>query len=353
MDARSSESFITVMDLKKDLIVYDESAGLFVPYLESLHFKANTLSFFLDSDKYADCQLELSSSEPISVFINNRLCYNFNNSGVNLIELDKLPIDGIVMFTVYGLHDAQSLSELRVVYPTFMRTTSNKDLNKIIIKTQDPFIDTVLVLLVLILFAYSMFRLLRPKVYTWYFGISKLLSNTTTDMNIIVSSFSNVVFLLLFINSIVLSFCINLYRFNGSDNSLVSLSTSSFIYQITFISVIIFIGFILKFILLRFIGALIGIQNLSKLHYFEFNRLITLISCALLPLSLATFYNGEIFTKITLFCFIILFLLAVLRIILVVNRESSFRIIYLFSYICTTEIVPVLILAKYFGFEHL
>ncbi len=350
------KTYVKVRDLVHELMVFDENVDCYLPFLNEEHYKTNTLSFYLDEKEYQNCELLINTSSRVSLFIDNRLYKNLDVVGPNYLSIGDLPLKETSFLTIYGLQGADNLKGLEIVYAKPVFLDQENAYNKIHLRKQDPMIDIIIIVFLLILFAYAFLRISRPRLYSWYFDISKLVTNTTTDLNIVVSSFSGSAFLLIGLNSLVISFCMILFKYKNvllSDEIALSMSPWSIVWELLALMVLVFLGFILKFLFLRFIGSLIGTSRSIKLHFFEFNRLLTISLCIGLPLTIIAFYSGDASLNWLRYTFVVMFLLSVLRIIFVVNSESNFRIVYLFSYICTTEIVPVLILAKYFGFERL
>ncbi|GAB1403576.1 hypothetical protein MASR1M74_07540 [Lentimicrobium sp.] len=104
---------------------------------------------------------------------------------------------------------------------------------------------------------------------------------------------------------------------------------------------------LLKVIFIGFTGKLFGTSNFASefiITIVIFNLVAGLFSFVLI---FAWIYTGEmLLLYITLGLFILIYSYRFLRLFMVGMKVQSFSVVYLFLYLCTLEILPVLILAK-------
>lgn len=105
--------------------------------------------------------------------------------------------------------------------------------------------------------------------------------------------------------------------------------------------------FFIKAILIRIIGYIFKMRSLSTLYLANkvlFNTMTGIVFLPLLVLS-TTMMNNTIF-YITLFTGFLIFIFSILRGILIILSIRKYSLYQIFIYLCTLEILPVLIIVK-------
>jgi hypothetical protein len=105
-----------------------------------------------------------------------------------------------------------------------------------------------------------------------------------------------------------------------------------------------------KFLLIQAIGTVFNLQKLSPMHYYEFVRFSTVLGIASLFLSLLCF-GGQVITVQQLVIIIevlvmIFFIARCLKVSILLSNWPKFHTVYLFSYLCATEILPIMVMVQ-------
>ncbi len=124
------------------------------------------------------------------------------------------------------------------------------------------------------------------------------------------------------------------------------------VYTINFFkcSLITFGLYVLKFFFLNVVGKLFNLGKMTDLHYFKVIQCSVLFFTLLMVLSLVM-YNAYLPMpqNIDNYLFIVLIAFFLFRGILIyftINRESNVKFLYLFSYLCIAEALPVILVLR-------
>jgi hypothetical protein len=346
-----------VAELTDDWLYYDEEFKTFFPYLNGKSTRPKSLSQLIDLDKYKSYSLNFIAAPGLTLFIDNKLYYR-NES--NSVENAKILIDQIVgpaniekeLLTFYHPNGKLPLDNL------FIGHTSNEKivnvsqvkpsllLSREFSNKQNVFILTFLVILCVI----AIIRNRYPKKFYEFFRFGNVLPFSDED---VVWDLTNVPILLMVL---VNALCSGLILFLIQENF--NLSTLKFInvfYNKPFIGIALVSGmffflYILKFIYLKILGWIFNLSGLVKIQFFELMKVSLKINLFLTIVTMIMYCSAYINFKLDFDYFfnftIISLFIVLLRVGYVSFKLSGFRNIYLFSYLCTTEILPLLIIVK-------
>ncbi|MFC2120853.1 DUF4271 domain-containing protein [Bacteroidota bacterium] len=115
---------------------------------------------------------------------------------------------------------------------------------------------------------------------------------------------------------------------------------------------LIIMGFsLMKYILIKLSGLLFDKRNLFKEYlinkyvYFQILGIIILPLVCIIPF--VPEYLERILIYLTIICFIIVYLISIYRSIQIFNSKQFFKL-YMIMYLCALEILPILVLGKFF-----
>jgi hypothetical protein len=108
--------------------------------------------------------------------------------------------------------------------------------------------------------------------------------------------------------------------------------------------------YFVKYIFLETIGWIFNLSTIVKIQYYELLKFFFKFNLFVVPLCLVLRSINYIgFPPSYLAFFILISLLIILlRISFLIFKLTPFRNLYLFSYLCTTEILPLFIIIKAF-----
>ena len=106
----------------------------------------------------------------------------------------------------------------------------------------------------------------------------------------------------------------------------------------------------MKFIYLHLLGWIFNVSELVKVQFYELIKVSLKFNLLLTVLTTAVYFSSYFHLKMSFeyFIYFTIFSLAVvlLRVGHLSFKLSGFRNIYLFSYLCATEILPLVIIVK-------
>ena len=309
---------------------------------------AEAIHLFLRNIKQSG-KLSVHSAREYFVFINGKLSGKYQqNLLLNIDSLQRVYKYRDVQLTIYQPH--LNPDEL---------TTTVRSLDKIdnlaVEKRANYFKDFVIVAGLLIITLFVMMMRLNPKLSNDYLSIAKMFSLREGDdaqSNARLTSSSNIQFYAL--TSMLLSFFLMLvFNHLPTDYSLAtSLATHSFASAFgvwLIVSAIIFVLFTFKIIVIFSITRLFGLKGLAHIHYFNWIRLLLIIFGVASLLVFVYFISRGLSTSFfenVLISVVVVLVAWTFVVFLKLNNKSDHTMFHLFSYICATEIIPLLITIK-------
>ncbi len=108
---------------------------------------------------------------------------------------------------------------------------------------------------------------------------------------------------------------------------------------------LVFVALILKYFLISAVGNLYKLNKISNLHYFKILQALAIFTLALFTFQLlnsfSPFFQLKLSTKNFLTLIAIFFMARTILLFFVLNRVIIAKNLYLFSYLCIVEIIPV------------
>jgi len=121
-----------------------------------------------------------------------------------------------------------------------------------------------------------------------------------------------------------------------------------------FLTLIIQLSFFLKYLLIRYIGLLFDIGSVSNYYFYEYMRIsmvffiFVLIITSLSVITVPYLVQG--LSNLIIYATIVFMLARFLMLFTRIGKQATFKNVHLFSYLCTTELVPIIIGVKYLIF---
>lgn len=337
-----------VSDLEKDWKVYE--GGQFENYEPSAHIKEQTIYFEVDPGRYSNgSSLQIEGARPFSVYLN----YQQIASGNEFISLDidslraKVPEPWLL-----SVYNSKGLSWLqtKVVSPPELRADLTNSL-----RSSDFYLDFSIIVSIFLLIFFIVLLRTNPRLTFDYLNFVRLFSiqeREDTLLNSRISASINILYYLL--SALVAGFVLlTIFHFGANlipiaeSFSINSLGQSFF--QWLKLSGIILIILLVKLILLLGLARLFDFREAPTAQFYNYVRLLFFISVTS-GLGCLCYFVFEIQSAeaysflISAIVFVLFFWIAVVGLKLM--RRSTFRFFHLFSYLCGSELIPIVILVK-------
>jgi hypothetical protein len=199
-----------------------------------------------------------------------------------------------------------------------------------------------------------------PSDFNGVFGIKSFLRTKALEEGILVkplSTWSNILFILAF--SLSLALLIAAIHTNVQHvrlfNRLFPVSEADITTKIVFYTVLIFAVILLKYLFLKVMGYIFGLEQIVQAQFSEFLRSLLFMGLflpvvMLLYLALNNTVPETILTVSSLAVLLVL-VITVFRVFATVNKKTSVINLHLFSYLCATEVIPLAIMLKFIVFN--
>lgn len=325
-------------------------------YIESGKYKAFTnqktkvVYFAIEATKYKGYYISIEEESPFSVFVNNKLIAG-KDGGQCLLSLDSLSkLYSSSMF--FGIYQRSGIGKLKT---TIQAPVSVEQPFANILREQSYFLNFS-ILAALFLFAYFIALLnANPKLTLDYFNMAKILSVHEREDDLLNSRVTASVNLLFYLFGSLFASFILLIIFHFGESLIPSslhfkiTSVASGFFQWIKLSMLISGLLILKLLLIYFASFVFHLKDTPSVHFFNYMRVLLLIftlvglGCTIYFMihgQRPTFYLGLLWLSV------IIFILGDLMIYFKLLVKASFRGFHLFSYLCITEIIPLVILIR-------
>jgi len=341
----SQAKWFLVEDLQKNWLVYDGEE-----YKSFEDNVVNTVYFKLASSKEKDHYLSVSCKQDWSLFVNGVILGSYNTA--KIFNIDSLHLKSQTSNLLIGIYK-------RGINPGILLTSivSQTDPNTSIqdVKKPDTFFRDFVVIALLILLILFIVVTQLTKLNQSYFSVKRLFSSLDIDdtqQYTKVISGSNIL-LFIFISILLSLYLTIIFHFttNRFDVAWVFNSTTFWeaVEQWMKLTLILFLAFILKILLVFIMSRIFDLKELLGFQIFNWVR-IMLVAFGILSICLITFFlsRGVGNAVYPSFFWAITFVLIIWLIILFtrVARRLDYPMFHIISYLCATEIIPLLITVK-------
>ncbi|MDN5204018.1 DUF4271 domain-containing protein [Fulvivirgaceae bacterium BMA10] len=355
----ANDQFQLIRDLKSDWLVYDGNLDTYVPWIERATQTPVNISFALKKSEANNNQLRLCLHEGTSLFIEQQIVQFFDASKC-------LTLDGDSLFSVYDQENIfitiyspaldKSRSETLLVSPSNynrpVQGDQNNDYNPIR-RPPTVFKNFFIIAMLVVLACMGASYQLDQYTFKNFYSFRKAVNFKLRDENVANPRFlakSNL--LILLTHSLIIAFSlIVISKMTSAVLPPVFISDFSNLFSALYdwltMGLFVFLLIWFKYIIILAISNLFDLKRINNFHFLEFIRLSMIIYLgviALIAVLLLSSYQpnseGFIFLKG------LIVVLSVIRVIVLYFkflRLVSFRNLYLFSYLCTTEILPLIV----------
>jgi hypothetical protein len=345
------EKFTVLKDLKGEWMTYEESS--YKPVMKIPVSRLNTVYFELHPARYpAGAYLRLQSDKSYFLFINGKVRGEYQ--GQVLLNLDSLAQ------AVYNGHYLLAIHQKKIngkdlISQVILRQPPSSVIEDTAARPYSHFRDFVVIAGLLIILLFVLAMRLNPKLAAEYFSIPRMFSSRDADdsqASARLTSSSNVQFYILC--SLLIGFYLLIILYNLPPNyALPNRFYASGFWMISWqwlkLSVIIFYVFVLKIFIILSLTHLFGMRGMARFHFFNWMRLLLVVfGSATVVLFIYFISHG---TRYDFFVVFLSLMVAALITWIVVaffklSGRNEHSVFHLFSYLCATEIIPLLITVK-------
>ncbi|MCU0352289.1 MAG: DUF4271 domain-containing protein [Cytophagales bacterium] len=358
----------TVQNLEDQWLHYDEKYKGYVPYFRNEHGVQSALSLHVDLNDYPRYQILLQTPLPSHLFVQSQLCRALPAQGSVVLDVDSLRRrfkSGPVLITLFTPQGYTTLPVAQVVYGT--PAASKADGKPVVAPVavtgprlrELPHFRDFAVLAMLFLVVFHTFLLqYHPKAFQRNFNLQGALRyDLREDTSLVAKPLSQINLLFIFAHSLSLSFFYMMaQRHSGTRfvNILPTDFSDSFNALVTYFAlctVVVFGLLIVKYVFIYVTGVVFGVDKAAPVHYYEYLLFSRAFFLFVVPLQFVLMVSQPEWLAwlmpVTFAAILVLNVIRTLVIGAVLNKTVPFRNLYLFSYLCATELIPLLIGMKF------
>ncbi len=356
--AQNESYHYKIKDLKSEWKIYSETENALVPYIESINSKSKNVYIAITPDEYRENGILLKFKRKTALFINNKLIYNTAEPVSIVLSIDSLAGiygQGRLLFSMYsqgGIHDLESSI---ISYSNKNRSLISKmDHLSILPMDRGPIWDFMKIGMIIILILYVVLVNIGSRVFNDYYNIINSFIRAGTDEFLNRSKkITRIDLVFIIVLAFVISFfiVIAIYQFGLRDNKDTLLTVGSLFAKWFWILLFLLGWFLLRFILISLSSDLFKMREIGTIHTFEYLRITNFYSLLFfLFLVLALFViqiNLDLFVYILIYSIIIISFIRALILYLKFLNSSNYTKLYLFAYLCSAELLPVIVGLKF------
>jgi hypothetical protein len=353
----AQREYPVIIDLKSELLVYNDDYETYMPYVQGTPFTESVALSWLRLARYRNYNLRVGSPQGLALFINQNITARIPESTIRTLSIDSLHriYGDSCLISVYAEELNLDKLALEVIgkQPVAMASGVGTDsFLQVTARSPGYFYNFFLLAALGVLAVLAVLRNMFPRVFASYYSLSDAIS-ARTPINDAFSYKLGGTGQLGFIASYSLLFgflLITLFHAAGLEYRLAWLiggnDAGEYLWAWIRISALLFVLQLVKYGLLQLAAGLFGIDVAAN-HFFDYLRfsqiVITFILSVVLILFLAVpsqaVSGADILLQLALFFALLRTGYLFYKLVAAGERRKT----YLFSYLCTTEILPLLV----------
>jgi hypothetical protein len=347
----AQEKFAIIEDLKSQWMTYDE--GDYRPLRDASFTGLSTVYFRLDAANFLGNSLRLESDKPYFLFVNGKVCGEFR--GERVLDIDSLLRQQSGSSCLIGIHQSRiNERDLETEVIALQGQAENPEA-RTVARPYSHFRDFVVIAGLVLILSFVVAMRLNPKLASDYFSVQKLFSSRESDesqASARLTSGSNVQFSVLCSLLIGLYLLIVLYNLPPQYALPIRFRSAGFWtawLQWIKLSAVIYLVFLLKISIIYSLTRLFGLRGMARFHFFNWIRLLLVVfgagTVVLFIYFISRGDDPEFY--VTFLSFVVVALIGwVVLAFFKLGTRSGHSMFHLFSYLCATEIIPLLITVK-------
>jgi hypothetical protein len=344
--AQDTTSFIVAKSLEPEWNVY--AAGQFRPFNPEANERPRAIYFLIEANKYQGSFLKCSSNAPFSLFMNHQLIKT--SRGSLLLNLDSLSrkYSSRLQCVIFQRSGIERLT-------TQIVKATSADAEPALTKRKANYFFDFSIMASLFVLAYFIVLIRTlPRLATNYFNVLRLVSLQEREENIMGSRVSSTANMLFYVfGGLLAGLVLTIVFYYGSAKTSFPLFFIDSVWdgfsQWIKWSALVLILLLFKLVLTYALSAMFNIGELVPFYFFNFLRLHFFVFGMGALLSLGYFiFKGqspEFYSYLFYGIGFITFFWVIL-IYLKLLTKVPFRFFHLFSYLCISEIIPMVIIFK-------
>lgn len=347
--AQSEEkTYHLIEDLRLEWLTIDQH-NRYVPFVARDRANPSIIGVRLNLEKYAGNQLRCCLPAHTSLLIEKEILTSVKRPRCLIYSIDSLRKEyqqPVLLLTVYQPASQLTKVELQVVNNTSAPLAQPYPILPRLLSAKENFF---VLGLVFILMLYATLINHYPKTFRNIYNLPRILALRSREEDLRIRLISEPHTFFLVQHCLVVAFLFIVLIPNAgqwiSASGFAPLGVGSYLWLWLLLSLIVLVTIWVKYLIVVLFGSLFKLKQLMYLHMFDFMRLSMMFWGAVFLLAIFVHYNlalqEQIHGRALTYLFIAFALARILILYLRLFRNSALKNMYLFSYICTAEIIPL------------
>lgn len=334
--------------IEADLEYYDPAYQGYMPFVLNMGITTNAISFNISHGYLKYNWLTIHASEGISLHDEGNIIYRFLKDTVVFFTTKRMSVGD--RFTLYQKEGIKKIN----IQLAKINDHHRSSLIAVYPKQDSYFSNLMVMLLIVILAFYAYIRATGSEVTTGHFRWWRAVSFRTISEALYKTRMFEkgnvqvIIALSLLIGTALTSgfYYAGFTSVIGKQFGFTNFSEGLMNWMI--ISAGVFIGFVIKNVLINAFSNLYKFNATKRVHFFNYVRLSSIIYTTFLTLICIRVFVYQYDGIVSFAHSLLLILLALRALVLFIKllNAGSYRILHLFSYLCATELVPYVVLVR-------
>ncbi len=362
------DRYYPVHDFRDEFLVYDDATKAYIPYIDEFHADETALSLFVDLESNRNYTLLLRTEQDSYLFVNAALKRKLQGGQWQVLRIDSLyrayhrparpnaPAPHTELFlTLYGPPGGQGKQVIigQPISTTQKAVVLRDDNLSVRPRPRSAYTNFLGAGLLFLLATHALLYALYPRAFRRIFNIRDLLSLRSDEDSFLINrpiTSANVLFVanlgLVIAYLIIFLQSRNINIVNPGRLFMGEQRPGWLLGEFVGLGIVAFVTLLGKYFMLEIIGGLYKLQDIVNIHYFKALQSSALFFTGLTLLLSIIAYNTSAtgWVPELLVPLLMLFYLARLGwFYAVIRSQESIKNLYLFSYLCIVELIPLII----------
>lgn len=359
-DDAARQELLTIYDFRNDWLIYSKNYQNYIPYTPQLHSEEPSVSLKFDLLKNRKYLLLLQTDRTSHLFINGALAFRIEPQKPRLVNLDSLYAvykRNDILLTLYGSNGITGKTAQLVISKTRYGTRIAQAVPASVVlkpRTFSFFADVSILILLFVLAGHSLCYSITPISYRSFISVREFISSpNAADRQGKPLEYSGFLFVVIYcftagwfyLTLATKNPWLEKFGFTTDQENLPGL-------LLTYLKILFLVlaALFLKVTVMYILSLVLNLRKLVSLHYMKILQssvlYFGLVSAFLFIVGLQ---SPELYQQLTDFMLPATAAFFALRAVFLyfgLIKKGSLINLYLFSYLCVTEIIPILFILK-------
>lgn len=348
------EQYEVIKDLNREWVTIDDN-NRYVPYIDNSMVGVPVVGAIIEASSYSSNQILVCAPANSAILMGKKISSYHQDNACILMDIDSLKqiyTEGSLLVSIFQARknfeevgfwivQAKSPSDNQVANLSYERE---------ITLLRDFFTAGILILLIM----YAILINHYPKIFKNLYDLNRVFSFKVREDNTRVRLINEAHIMFLVQHCFLLGFLLiilvsttNMLQIDIPYLNLKPVTFGGYMLLWGKMALLVLAAIWLKYVIVMLFGVLFKFRQLRFLYMLDYMRMSLMYSAFLFALLIVVFtaigYYNESYFNLIVYLFILLASIRVIILYFRLFRSASFRNIYLFSYICVAEVIPLLV----------